>query len=112
MQSMWKHKCTVIVYENIRDPKTGITRVSEKILHNDVPCHLRNHYYLKDATDEKISDISQRVSVFVDIEIDVPEGAKVIVNKGNFSRTFEYAGLAVVYDYHKEIPLAIKNRRV
>ncbi len=112
-KKLWKHRADIIVFENTVNESTGVVDTVKKTINSDVPCHLRYHYYLRHATNDEASSTYQRVSLFISKDIDIPPGSHVVVRKldSNYKEEFEYAGLPSVYSAHKQVPLAVINRR-
>lgn len=114
IQSLWKYKCDVVVFDNESTEESPFVCPTERVICKDLPCHVRFYYYYTNTntSSEENSKASQKATLFVDSDIDIPAGSKVYVSKGDYSQEFEYTGLMMGYDYHNEYGLAIIDRRI
>lgn len=108
LERLWKDICTIYKKEKIKNEQTKITEFSEVAIFEDIPCKL-SFESLNSNSDDNVATISQSVKLFLNPQIIIPSGCKIVVRRFNLpEREFIYSksGEAGVFTNHQEIPLA------
>lgn len=107
IESLYDSTCSVVKYEQKKDPDTKKTVSKEVAVYHDKPCRLSYSSNKKADQTESANAVTQIIKVFIAPELDIKAGSKlVITSKG---RTVEYknSGVPAVYDTHQEIVLEL-----
>ena len=51
--------------------------------------------------------MAQRVVLYIDPSVDIPEGSKITVTQNGMTRDYERSGKSAVYSCHQEVPLEL-----
>lgn len=106
VKSRWKGLCTVKHMALETDKATGLTKKTEEVLYEDLPCHLNHYYYLRHAAKGEKSGAYQRYAVFLSPEIEVPLGSKLSIRQNGQAADYSYSGVPAVFSTHQELPVA------
>lgn len=107
IESLYDSTCTIIEYEEKKDPVTKKTAGKEITVYQDKPCRLSYSSNKKSDQSEVANVVTQIIKVFIAPELDIKAGSKLVVTKK--SRTVEYknSGKPAIYDTHQEIVLEL-----
>ena len=104
MRGMWTDICTVYEYHAVlKDNKTTVHE-EVPIITNE-PCRLSFTKLLHANQTETAAKTSQIVKLFIDEELKIKAGCKIVVKRRNTEFIFGYSGEAGIYDDHQEIVL-------
>ncbi len=106
MELLWKDRCSIYQQQKVTNPDTKLTKFVEVERLADLPCKL-SFESLNATMEGDVATISQRVKLFLSVQVVIPAGSKIVVNRGNPQRTFVYAqsGEAGIFTHHQEIQL-------
>ncbi|MFI3207357.1 MAG: hypothetical protein R3Y33_08900 [Clostridia bacterium] len=108
IKRLWKSVCSVSQLMAEENNDTGRMEQTEEILFEDVPCLL---VYTSDAASEdSISKLNSEAELFVDANLQIPEGAKITVTQNGYKADYAFAGVPRVYSTHREIPVVLFRR--
>lgn len=106
----YKDLCSVIQYQDVKDPKTKLTSKQEVTVLEDQPCQLSFKTITNAAGTETATGISQIVKLFIAPEIVIAPGSKIVVTHEGRTDAYSQSGLAAVYSTHQEIILTAFER--
>ena len=105
IESLYTGICNVIVYDDVTDPETHLTEKGEVVVFENVPCKLSFERVNSSVSSETYSEKGQGVKLFVNPEMVVPPGSKIVVEQNNVVTAYKLSGEPAVYTSHQEIPL-------
>lgn len=107
LQTLWNDLCTVYVQTKTQNPNNKRTEFVESVLFENQPCKLSFESLNSASENGNVSTITQSAKLFLDDELSVPSGSKIVVVRGNNTFTFKKSGEPGVFTYHQEIPLVL-----
>ena len=110
IESLYTGICNVIVYDDVTDPETHLTEKGEVVVFENVPCKLSFERVNSSVSSETYSEKGQGVKLFVNPEMVVPPGSKIVVEQNNVVTAYKLSGEPAVYTSHQEIPLELFER--
>ena len=112
LQSLWEGICIVYMRKpsDIPDPNTGRTVFSEEAIAENVPCRLSFSNITETSPDSGAARVMQTVKLFLDPDVLVPAGSKIVVTQNGVTGTYSQSGEPALYTHHKEIPLKLFER--
>ena len=112
LQSLWEGVCIVYVRKPLDnpDPDTGRTVFNEEVIAENVPCRLSFSSITETSPDSGAARVTQTVKLFLDPDVIVPAGSKIIVAQNGVTGTYSQSGEPALYTNHKEIPLKLFER--
>lgn len=110
IESLYTGICNVIVYDDVTDPETHLTEKGEVVVFENIPCKLSFERVNSSVSSETYSEKGQGVKLFVNPEMIVPPGSKIVVEQNNVVTAYKLSGEPAVYTSHQEIPLELFER--
>lgn len=107
LQLFWKDTCTVFVQSKKQNPITKRTETAETALFENQLCKLSFETLTSTSETNNAPSISQGVKLFLDSELSVPAGSKVVVIRNGKTFTYKASGEPGVFSNHQEIPLEL-----
>lgn len=107
IQSLWSGVASVTVCEGVLDPATGRTEPAERVTVEEVPCRVSYRTVKPTAPEAEAAQMVQTVTLYIDPDVDIPEGSKVTVTQHGVTRDYARSGTAAVYSNHQEVPLEL-----
>ena len=104
LKMLWRDRCTVMVRQRQTDPITKLTDFVETVVLENQPCKL-SFETLAATSDGNVAAATQSVKLFLDKDVDIPAGSKIIVTRGKRTFTYAKSGEPGVFTYHQEIQL-------
>ena len=104
LRMLWKDRCTVIVRQEHTDPVTKLTDFVETELFPEEPCKL-SFETLTASDGDQTAAAAQSTKLFLDSELTVPAGSKIIVTRNGQVFVFSRSGEPGVFTHHQEIQL-------
>ncbi|MCL2843322.1 MAG: hypothetical protein FWE28_07660 [Oscillospiraceae bacterium] len=105
---LWRDRCDIWVQDSIVCPVTGRTVFEERKLHADLPC--RVSFRLSFETVSGVRDVGdaaasagQAVKLFLQPDIVVPAGSKIVVQRQGHELVFARTGMPAIFDGHQEV---------
>lgn len=105
IESLYDRTCTIIEYNANVNPINKRTEYEEDIVLENQPCRVSYKTISTSSQSDASNNISQITKLFIAPEIQIKEGSKIIVTKGNLVETYKNSGIPAVYDTHQEIVL-------
>lgn len=113
LKRLWDDTCSIYIYSKTINESTKRTEFGETLIYSNEPCKLSfNSNTLNNITEvDHVSEDYQDAKLFIDNELDIPMGSKVVVIRGE--RTFTYkVGEIAVFTSHQELRLTLFDRWV
>ena len=107
IESLYDSTCTVIEYEEKKDPVTKKTAGKEVTVYQGRPCRLSYSSNKKSDQFEVANAVTQIIKVFIAPELDIKAGSKLVVTKKGRTVEYKNSGKPAVYDTHQEIILEL-----
>lgn len=106
----YKDLCSVVEYQDMKDPKTKLTRKQEVTVLKDQPCKLSFKTITNAAETETATGISLIVKLFIAPEIAIAHGSKIMITHEGRTDAYSQSGIPAVYPSHQEIILTAFQR--
>lgn len=108
IKQLWTGKCTVTVRsEYAIDENTGRAVADESCTYTDEPCRISYKTVTTTQDNSGAANIVQTVTLFIDKDVNIPEGSKITVTQNGTTTEYEKSGKPAVYSTHQEIPLMV-----
>lgn len=107
IESTYSGVCTIIERRDTRNEKTKVTRKSEEIIAENVPCKLSFERINSAVQTETATALTQGTKLFAAPEIPIKPGSKVIVEQNGVKTEYSASGAPAVYFSHQEIMLEL-----
>lgn len=106
-ESTYEGVCTIIEYHSVRDEKTKLSEEKEVTIIENQPCKLSFEKLNTAAQTETATVISQGIKLFLDPEIQVNSGSKIIVTQNGVTEEYACSGKLAIYQTHQEVMLEL-----
>lgn len=106
IESLYDRTCDVIEYKTTVNPinkRTG-NKTEETVIEGQ-PCRLSYQSISNTNQSNPTNNVSQVIKLILAPEIEIKEGSKIVVTKGELVETYKNSGKPAVYDTHQEIIL-------
>lgn len=107
LQTLWNDSCTVYVQAKTQNPNNKRTEFVETVLFENQPCKLSFESLNSASENGNVSTITQSAKLFLDNELSVPSGSKIVVKRAENTFAFKKSGEPGIFTYHQEIPLVL-----
>lgn len=107
IESLYEHTCTVIEYVKVKDPITKLTGMKEIPTLENQPCKLSFSSAKSTQQTESANEVSQVIKLFIEPNIDIKEGSKLIINHNGKVSQYKNSGVPSVFPTHQEIVLEL-----
>ncbi len=107
VQSLWTGKATITVREGVTNEATGRTEPVERVTASDLACRISFATVKSTEPDEEAARVAQTVTLYIDPDLEIPEGSKITVTQNGVIGDYERSGKAAVYTCHQEVPLEL-----
>ncbi|MBR2743465.1 MAG: hypothetical protein IKD89_07735 [Clostridia bacterium] len=115
LRSLWHGVCTVYVTRHVLNPANGRNEARDVMTAENEPCRLSRRMSARTVSgtkkDNETAAVYQTVKLFIDKDVEVPPGARLVVTQNGYTAEYERAGAPVVYERHQEIVLERKKAR-
>ncbi len=103
----YKGICDIYEYGKYTDPETEETIVGldPNPTHKNIPCKLSKKTITATNQTEIANTIQYSPVLFINPDIKIKAGSKIVVSQHRVTREFEQAGEPFVYETHQEIVL-------
>ncbi|MCL2828354.1 MAG: hypothetical protein FWD99_06405 [Oscillospiraceae bacterium] len=108
LERLWTDRCDVYVREGAVDPDTGRTMFLERQIYEELPC--RVSFRVSFETVSAVRDVAgiasmagQTVKLFLDPNVRVPAGSKIVVRRFGQETAYVRSGMPAIYEGHQEI---------
>lgn len=109
LKRLWDGRCDVYIYEESVDEATGRTIQRPVPVVKNEPCRVSYSTISATAPVSEASDVQQVIKLFISKDVDIPEGAKLVITQEGRTETYRRAGKAAVYIVHQEIVLEVEK---
>lgn len=107
LQILWRDTCSVYIQDKKVNAFNKRTEFTETALFENQPCKLSFETLSSPTQAEHVSALSQSVKLFLDNNLSVPAGSKVVVLRNGKTFTYKASGEPGVFTDHQEIPLEL-----
>lgn len=107
IQSLWTGKAAITVREGEVNEATGRTEPVERVTASDLACRISFTTVKSTEPDEEAARVTQTVTLYIDPDLEIPEGSKITVTQNGVTGDYERSGKAAVYTCHQEVPLEL-----
>ena len=102
------YECTCDIVNNREITKTnGVNAFEEFLVYQDIPCKLSFKTIAANSQEQNMSLVTQIVKLFINPDVKIEPGSKIIIKKGTNITEYKHSGEAAVYPTHQEIMLSI-----
>lgn len=106
----YKDVCSVIQYQDAKDPKTKLTSKQEVTVLEDQPCKLSFETVKSAEGTDTATALSQIIKLFIGPEVIISPGSKIVVIHEGRMGEYSQSGIPAVYPTHQEIMLTAFER--
>ena len=110
LQKLWTDTCTVYTQTKTKDPTTKRTVPTESALLTDQPCKLSIESLSTVSETDHAPVVTQAVKLFIDSDLTIPAGSKVVVTRGSRQFIYKASGEPGIFTDHQEISLELFER--
>lgn len=105
---LFSGECDILEYQEIDDPDTLTSKGAWVVVKASIPCHLA---FLSAPAGEELQRAieSQQARLFLDNDIEVPEGSRFIVRQFNATYELKQSGIPHKLGSHQEIDVVGKK---
>lgn len=101
----YKDQCSVIVYQDAKDPKTKLTKKQEMTVLENQPCKLSFETLKNAEGTDTATAITQITKLFLAPEVTIVPGSKIVVIHEGITGEYQRSGIPAVFPSHQEIML-------
>lgn len=110
LQKLWNGSCDIYARQTTINPANGRDETEEILLHQTQPCRLSYGTVASTKEADGAALVQQTVKVFLDKNLQVPPGAKLVICQNGETQTYHMSGEPAIYSVHQEIPLELFDR--
>jgi len=107
IESLYTGTCSIYQYQDVTDETTKLTRKSEVLVAESLPCRLSFESLSKAQQSDTAAGVNQVVKLILAPETDVMSGSKIVIEQNGKVFTYQVSGVPAVYYSHQEILLDI-----
>lgn len=107
IEQLYEDTCTVIEYQNIKDPITKQTKKQEVTVLDNQPCKLSFSTVRTTDDSDNAASVSQVVKLFLAPNVTIKAGSKIVVTRGEQEYVYKSSGEANALFTHQEIALEL-----
>ena len=104
INSLFDSTCNIYEYKECIDDKTKRTTYKEVLVLENQPCRI-SYKNISTTKESNVSELIQITKLFIDSEIKINPGSKIVVTKNGRSTDFKNSGEPALYSNHQEILL-------
>lgn len=99
--------CKIVEYKKVKK-SNGATVFEEVVAFEDIPCRLSFKAITSiNQTDTNASDLKQVATLFINPDIVINPGSKIVVTQNNKKAEYKHSGEPALYNSHQEIILEL-----
>ncbi len=107
LKKLWDGLCDVFVLTADTNKANGRTVQKEtRMLHNE-PCRISYSSIASTTSQNDAAEVRQVIKLFISKNIDIPEGAKLVVTQEGRTECYKRSGKPAVYSSHQEVILEL-----
>jgi hypothetical protein len=107
---LYEDRMNVIVYEQMKDPVTKITDLTETTILLGQPCRLHVSKAAPADQSESAAAVSQTITVHMAPELNILPGSQLVITHAGETVAYKSSGVVKRYETHQEIPLVVDQR--
>lgn len=106
IEATYDCNCDIVNHKEIKKTN-GANAFEEFVVCKDVPCKLSFQTIATNNQGQNTSSVTQIVKLFINPDVKIEPGSKIIIKKGTNITEYKHSGEAAVYPTHQEIMLMI-----
>lgn len=106
----YKDICSVVQYQDTKDPKTKLTGKQEVTVLENQPCKLSFETVKGAEGTDTATVLSQIIKLFIAPEVKISPGSKIVITHEGRTGEYSQSGIPAVYPTHQEIVLTVFER--
>jgi hypothetical protein len=107
LESMYEGTCDIVEHKKVKKSNGATVSEDVKLLEKE-PCRLSFKTITStNPTDTGASALKQTTTLFINPDVKIAPGSKIIVTQNNVTTEFKQSGEPAMYDTHQEIILDI-----
>lgn len=106
IESTYDCICDIVNHREITKTN-GANTFEEFVAYKDLPCKLSFKTIAANSQGQNTSLVTQIVKLFINPDVKIDPGSKIIIKKGTNITEYKHSGEAAVYPTHQEIMLSI-----
>lgn len=107
IEQLYEDKCTVIEYQNVKDPITKVTKKQEVTVLTHQSCKLSFSTAKSTDNEKNVATVSQVVKLFVSPNVAIKPGSKIVVTHNDIEHVYKCSGEPNTFYTHQEIGLEL-----
>lgn len=105
-EKMYQDTCTIVEYQKTRNTDKS-TKFEEVTVETDIPCRLSYKSGTTTGETESASHLTQDIEVFLNPELVVKAGSKLVISHLGRDIEFKCTGEPSIYQTHQQLRLEI-----
>ena len=106
----YKDVCSVVQYQDTKDPKTKLTSKQEVTVLENQPCKLSFETVKGAEGTDTATALPQIIKLFIAPEVTISPGSKIVITHEGRTGEYSQSGIPAVYPTHQEIVLTVFER--
>lgn len=106
IEKMYIGSCDIIIKEKVVNDNYETVFI-DKVLEQNVPCKLSYDGALSVDRTQSVSNVSANVTLFINPEIEVLSGSKIVVTQNGRTKTYSCTGDSCIFKTHQQIKLEL-----
>lgn len=106
----YKDICSVIEYQDKKDPKTKLTSKGEVTVLENQPCKISFETVKSAEGTDTATALSQIIKLFIAPEVTISPGSKIVIIHEGRTGEYSQSGIPAIYPTHQEIMLTAFDR--
>lgn len=105
LESMYEGICDIVEHKKVKKSNGATVSEDVKVLEKE-PCRLSFKTITStNPTDTGASALNQTTTLFINPDIKIKAGSKIVVSQNNVTNEYKQSGEPAIYDTHQEIIL-------
>ena len=107
IESTYSGVCNVYEQKTARNETTKLIETEEILVLEEQPCRISFSSIPSTSESENVAAVKQVVKLFIEPEVDIKAGSKIVIIQNNVTREYSKSGISAVYPTHQEIMLEL-----
>lgn len=107
LKRLWLDTCNVYIQEKVKNEITKRTEFVEILIIENEPCKLSFNSITSADNSNNVSSVNQSITIFIDNELKIPSGSKIVVTRQNQNFIYKQSGQPRLFTNHQEIKLEL-----
>lgn len=110
LRKLWNDTCNVYIQEKTINEINKRTEFVETLVIENEPCKLSFNSLNTVENINNAPSITQTITIFLDNELEIPSGSKIVVTRQNKQFVYKQSGQPRLFSNHQEIKLELFER--